>query len=97
MLTGLTSTDRHDLTYALTVHKSQGSEYPVVIVQVLLQHSIMLRRNMLYTAITRARKMVGAGRSARGGTRCAFWRFASRGVSRMVFKDAGQSPNAPNL
>ncbi len=47
-----------DLAYALTVHKSQGSEYPVVIVPVLLQHSIMLRRNLLYTAITRAREMV---------------------------------------
>ncbi|GAB4434346.1 MAG: hypothetical protein Kow0031_16050 [Anaerolineae bacterium] len=47
-----------DLAYALTVHKSQGSEYPVVIVPVLMQHSIMLRRNLLYTAITRAREMV---------------------------------------
>lgn len=47
-----------DLAYALSVHKSQGSEYPVVIVPVLLQHSVMLRRNLLYTAITRAREMV---------------------------------------
>lgn len=47
-----------ELAYALTVHKSQGSEYPVVIPPVLTQHYVMLRRNLLYTAITRAREMV---------------------------------------
>jgi exodeoxyribonuclease V alpha subunit len=47
-----------ELAYALSVHKSQGSEYPVIIVPVLTQHYVMLRRNLLYTAITRARKMV---------------------------------------
>ena len=46
------------LSYASTVHKSQGSEYPVVIMPVSTQHHIMLQRNLLYTAITRARKMV---------------------------------------
>jgi exodeoxyribonuclease V alpha subunit len=47
-----------DLAYALSVHKSQGSEYPVVIVPVLSAHYVMLRRNLLYTAVTRAQKMV---------------------------------------
>ena len=46
------------LAYAITVHKSQGSEYPVVIIPILTQHFLLLQRNLLYTAITRARKMV---------------------------------------
>jgi exodeoxyribonuclease V alpha subunit len=44
--------------YAITVHKSQGSEYPCVIVPVHTQHFMMLQRNLLYTAITRGRKLV---------------------------------------
>jgi len=46
------------LAYAITVHKSQGSEYPVVIIPMMTQHFLLLQRNLLYTAITRARKMV---------------------------------------
>ncbi len=46
------------LAYAITVHKSQGSEYPVVIVPLLTQHYLLLQRNLLYTAITRARRLV---------------------------------------
>jgi exodeoxyribonuclease V alpha subunit len=46
------------LAYALTVHKSQGSEYPAVIVPLHMQHSILLQRNLLYTAITRGKKLV---------------------------------------
>jgi len=46
------------LAYAITIHKSQGSEFPVVVVPVLNSHHIMLQRNLLYTAITRARKLV---------------------------------------
>jgi exodeoxyribonuclease V alpha subunit len=42
----------------MTVHKSQGSEYPAVIVMIHTQHYVMLQRNLLYTAITRGRKLV---------------------------------------
>ncbi|MCE5243662.1 MAG: ATP-dependent RecD-like DNA helicase [Syntrophobacteraceae bacterium] len=45
------------LAYAVSVHKSQGSEYPAVIFPLLTQHYMMLQRNLLYTAITRARKL----------------------------------------
>ncbi|MBI4083850.1 MAG: AAA family ATPase, partial [Candidatus Lambdaproteobacteria bacterium] len=45
------------LGYAITVHKSQGSEYPAVILPLTTQHAIMLQRNLLYTAITRARQL----------------------------------------
>jgi exodeoxyribonuclease V alpha subunit len=42
----------------MSVHKSQGSEYPVVVVPILTQHYMLLQRNLLYTAITRAKQMV---------------------------------------
>ena len=44
--------------YAVTVHKAQGSEYPAVVFPLLTQHYVMLQRNLLYTAMTRARKLV---------------------------------------
>jgi len=50
--------DEITLAFATTIHKSQGSEYPVVILPVFMQHYIMLSRNLLYTGITRARKLV---------------------------------------
>ncbi|HEV7765925.1 MAG TPA: ATP-dependent RecD-like DNA helicase [Thermoanaerobaculia bacterium] len=50
--------DQLTLAYATTIHKSQGSEYPAVVVVLMPQHSIMLRRNLLYTAVTRGRKLV---------------------------------------
>ena len=46
------------LAYAISIHKSQGAEYPAVIVPLLSQHYIMLQRNLLYTAITRAKRLV---------------------------------------
>ena len=46
------------LSYAVSVHKSQGSEYPVVVLPVVTQHYILLQRNLLYTAITRAKELV---------------------------------------
>ena len=44
--------------YCTTIHKSQGQEYPVIIVPLLKEHYIMLRRNLLYTAVTRAKAKV---------------------------------------
>ena len=44
--------------YACTIHKSQGSEYPAVIIPLLMQHYTMLQRNLLYTAITRGKRLV---------------------------------------
>jgi exodeoxyribonuclease V alpha subunit len=46
------------LAYAISVHKSQGSEYPAVILPVLTQHYMLLQRNLLYTAVTRGRELV---------------------------------------
>lgn len=46
------------LAYAVTIHKSQGSEYPAVIVPLMTAHWVMLQRNLLYTALTRAKRLV---------------------------------------
>ena len=50
--------DNLDLAYAITVHKSQGSEYPCVVIPVHTQHYMMLQRNLLYTGITRGKWLV---------------------------------------
>jgi exodeoxyribonuclease V alpha subunit len=47
-----------ELAYAITIHKSQGSEYPAVILPVLTGPQLLFNRNLLYTAVTRARKCV---------------------------------------
>ena len=71
--------DQLTLAYATTIHKSQGSEYQAVVVVLMPQHSIMLRRNLLYTAVTRGKRLVvvvgdtsainTAVRTGRGGER----------------------------
>ena len=47
-----------DLSYCITVHKSQGGEFSTVIIPLLKEHYVMLRKNLLYTAISRAKKKV---------------------------------------
>lgn len=66
VLYGYDDLDELALAYAATVHKSQGSEYPAVVIPVLPQHYLLLQRNVIYTAVTRARKVcviIGAGKS----------------------------------
>ena len=50
--------DQLQLAYATTIHKSQGSEFPAVVVPILMAHYVMLRRKLLYTAMTRARRLL---------------------------------------
>ena len=52
----VTELDELVLAYATTVHKSQGSEYPVVVMPVVMSHYVMLQRNLIYTGVTRAKK-----------------------------------------
>jgi len=49
--------DLCELAWAVTVHKCQGSEYPVVIFPLFMQHSVLLSRNLLYTGLTRAKQL----------------------------------------
>ncbi|MBC8417450.1 MAG: ATP-dependent RecD-like DNA helicase [Desulfobacterales bacterium] len=53
-----TELDEIVLAYAVSVHKSQGSEYPAIIVPVLTQHYMLLQRNLIYTAVTRGKRLV---------------------------------------
>ena len=53
-----TNADELELAYAVTIHKSQGSEYPAVVIPLLSGPRMLLNRNLLYTAVTRARKCV---------------------------------------
>ena len=50
--------DELTLAYAITIHKAQGSEFPAVIIPLTSSHHIMLRRNLLYTGLTRGRRLV---------------------------------------
>jgi len=50
--------DEIALAYAITIHKSQGSEYPAVVIPLSMQHYSLLERNLIYTAVTRAKKLV---------------------------------------
>ena len=50
--------DEVGLAYAVTIHKSQGSEYPVVVLPIAMQHYTLLQRNLLYTGVTRGKQLV---------------------------------------
>ena len=55
---GFSQLDELELAYAVTIHKSQGSEYPAVVIPLLTGPKMLLTRNLLYTAVTRARSCV---------------------------------------
>jgi exodeoxyribonuclease V alpha subunit len=54
----ISNIDEIDLAYAISIHKSQGSQYKTVIIPMLMDYKIMLKRNLLYTAISRAKENV---------------------------------------
>ena len=53
--------------YAISIHKAQGSEYPAVVIPILTEHAVMLYRQLLYTAVTRARRLCVLVGSTRAG------------------------------
>ena len=55
---GFTELDELVLAYATTIHKSQGSEYPAVVIPLVMQHYVMLQRNLVYTGVTRGKRLV---------------------------------------
>ena len=54
----VTELDEIVLAYATTIHKSQGSEYPIVIMPIAMSHFVMLERNLVYTGVTRAKQVL---------------------------------------
>jgi exodeoxyribonuclease V alpha subunit len=50
--------DELSMAYAITIHKSQGSEFPAVVIPLAMQHYLLLQRNLIYTAMTRGRRFV---------------------------------------
>lgn len=90
--------DQLDLAYALTVHKSQGSEYPAVVFAVHSSHYIMLRRNLLYTALTRAQRMAILVGDRRGLWRAIRTAPARERLTRLAARLRGDlSADAPDL
>ena len=68
--------------YATTIHKSQGSEYPAVIIPVVTQHYAMLARNLLYTGVTRGKRLwCSWARSAPSPLQCGAGRRSGAGQS----------------
>jgi exodeoxyribonuclease V alpha subunit len=72
--------DELQLAFCTSIHKSQGSEYPAVVIPVHTQHFVMLQRNLLYTGITRGRKLV-----ALVGSKKALWLAVSRADQSLRF------------
>jgi len=72
--------DELQLAFAISVHKSQGAEYPAVVIPIHTQHYTMLQRNLLYTAITRGRKLVTLV-----GSRNALWRAVTNMETRQRY------------
>ena len=93
--------DQLQLAYAITIHKSQGSEYPAVVIPILTQHFRMLQRNLLYTAITRGKQvviLVGSRRAidiAVGNAQVAE-RWTGLATRLKQLKRAGGSAQAPS-
>ena len=90
--------DELSLSYAVTVHKSQGSEYPCVVVPVHTQHYVLLQRNLLYTAVTRGRKLVVLV-GTRKAVAIAVKKFQARRrvttLAERLVAEAGRTPAGP--
>ncbi len=85
-----------ELAYALTVHKSQGSEYPAVVLAIHSSHYIMLRRNLLYTALTRAERMAILVGDSRGLWRAIRTAPARERNTRLAARLRGDLPADPS-
>ena len=78
------------LAYAVSVHKSQGSEYPVVVMPVHISHYMLLQRNLIYTGVTRAKKLViivGTKKALSIGIRNNKIQSRFTGLSRRLIED----------
>ena len=79
------------LAYACTVHKSQGSEYPAVVIPLLTTHFVMLSRNLLYTAVTRGKRLVVLVCDPRARRDCALRAPPARSGARGWPRDSAEA------
>jgi exodeoxyribonuclease V alpha subunit len=96
--------DELSLAYAMTIHKAQGSEYPAVVIPLHTQHYVMLQRNLLYTGVTRGKKLVVLVGSSKAlemavrqqdtAWRCSMLRMRLQGESERHGKAPERSPLA---
>ncbi|HUS80334.1 MAG TPA: AAA family ATPase, partial [Armatimonadota bacterium] len=86
--------DQLQLAYAMTIHKSQGSEYPVAVIVIHSTHYIMLRRNLLYTALTRAEELALIVGNSAGVMRAAQNAEEMRRHTRLAERLRGEAPLA---
>ena len=83
------------LAYAITIHKSQGSEFPVVVLPLTMQHYVMLQRNLVYTALTRSRKLavfVGAPKAFAAAVRNQSSQQRQTTLVQRIRQDLGPGP-----
>jgi exodeoxyribonuclease V alpha subunit len=81
------------LAYATTIHKAQGSEYPAVVIPLTMDHAPMLRRNLLYTGVTRGQRLVVLLGQREGAAACDPRRGGRRRWSRL--REALSKPTRP--
>jgi exodeoxyribonuclease V alpha subunit len=86
--------------YAVSIHKSQGSEYPAVVIPLATQHFMMLGRSLLYTAVTRGKRLVvivGSRRAVsmavRNATARARWTWLAERIRQSEPGDTGEDPD----
>lgn len=91
-----TELDELVLSYACTIHKSQGSEYPAVVMPVTKQHLLMLQRNLLYTGITRAKKLLVIVGTKKALGICVHNNQVTQRNSRLLDRLQGLEPNQIN-
>ena len=84
--------DQLQLAYAMTIHKSQGSEYPCAVIVMHSTHYIMLRRNLLYTALTRAQKLAVIVGNSNGVMRAALNTDEQRRYTRLTERLRDEAP-----
>jgi exodeoxyribonuclease V alpha subunit len=87
----LSELDEIDLAYATTVHKSQGSEYPAVVIPLATQHAILLQRNLLYTAVTRGKRLVVIVGQAEALTMAVHNQGATQRLTHLAARLAGEA------
>jgi exodeoxyribonuclease V alpha subunit len=89
--------DEVSLAYATSIHKSQGSEYPAVVIPLAMQHYTLLERNLLYTAVTRGKKLVTIIGEPKALAMAVKNRKSNRRLTRLAARIAGGSPEASSL